>query len=359
METTQLHQKIDERVRGFRNYYNFKNTRALLGFFLESEYPVERYPASKRLPDQLPLAPEDFNPEDYLEDCDRLFELHEQAGGDFIWSASPFWGVPWLEAALGCQIYKNSSTGSLHNKQHPDFIKNPVVPDFDRSNPWIARALDFTRVIAKHSAGRYPLATPRLRGIADLLSALYGNEAFIFKFIESPDEVKKVCEKLTDFWINFAKAVLFEIPLFHGGVGSFYYNMWAPSDSVWHQEDAAALLSPNLYEEFILPCDIKIAESFNGCFMHMHPVGFYPYKQLLDSPMTCLELHIDAGGPDAEKLNTVHREILSKKPLLIWGQLTDKDLDCIFNKLSPQGLAVNVAVESIEQAQQIWNKYTG
>ena len=34
------------------------------------------------------------------------------------------------------------------------------------------------------------------------------------------------------------------IPDFHGGVGSFYYNAWAPKGTIWHQEDAAALLSP-------------------------------------------------------------------------------------------------------------------
>jgi hypothetical protein len=135
--------------------------------------------------------------------------------------------------------------------------------------------------------------------------------------------------------------------------------MWAPADSVWHQEDAAALLNPSLYEEFILPCDVKIADSFGGCFMHMHPTGFYPYKHLLDTNMTCLELHIDAGGPNAETLYAVHKEILEHKPLLIWGQIPDGDLNWIFNNLPYQGLAVNVAVDTIEQAKAIWNKYIG
>jgi len=344
---------IQTRVNNFTQYYNLNNSRPLLGFFLESEYPVERYPTSQKLPDNTPLAPNDFISEDYLADYDRLFDLHEQAGGDFIWSASPFWGIPWLEAALGCEIYKCSQTASLHNKQHITFSQSPIVSDFDVSNPWVAKALEFTKVIAGHSNSRYPLATPRFRGIADLLAALYGNEVFIFKFKESPKEIKEVCERLTDFWINFAKAILDEIPLFHGGVGSFYYNMWAPADSVWHQEDAAALLSPSIYEEFILPCDIRIAESFNGCFMHMHPTGFYPYKQLLETPMTCLELHIDAGGPDAEELYSVHKQILEKKPLLIWGRIPEKDLDWIFGKLPHQGLAVNVAVDSVDQAKRL------
>lgn len=350
---------IEQRVANFKAYYKKKNERPLLGFFMESEYPVARYPSSQKLPDNKALNPEDFNCQDYLADCDRLYDIHEQAGGDFIWSASAFWGIPWVEAALGCEIYKDSQTASLHNKHHKTFTDNPIVPEFNSSNQWVKKAVEFTKIIAAHSNGRYPLATPRFRGIADLLSALYGNEAFIFKLFENPDLMKQICDKLTDFWIKFAKAILAEIPLFYGGVGSFYYHMWAPADSVWHQEDAAALLSPDIYEQFILPCDIKIAKSFGGCFMHMHPTGFYPYRQLLDTPMTCLELHIDVGGPDAQHLYNVHKEILDKKLLLIWGQIPDEDLDWIFHKLPHNGLAVNVAVESLDQAQRIWDKYIG
>ena len=45
--------------------------------------------------------------------------------------------------------------------------------------------------------------------------------------------------------------------------------------------------------------------------------------------------------------------------LLIWGQISDKDLDWIFSKLPHQGLAVNVAVDSVDQVKRIWKKYIG
>jgi len=352
-----LHFTIEQRVENFKRYYAFENARPLVGFFMESEYPVDRYKASQTLPEDRPLKPEDFICNDYLPDCERLFNVHEAAGGDFIWSASPFWGIPWLEACLGCEIYTLAESGSLHAEKHKTFSLDPVVPKFDPSEPWTKKAIEFIKLIAEHSNNRYPIATPRLRGIADLLAALYGNEMFIFKLMEDPDHIKKVCEDLTDYWIAFAKHLLKYIPLFHGGVGSFYYNMWAPADSIWHQEDATALLSPDLYRKFIEPCDYRIADSFAGCFMHMHPTDYYPYKELLNSDMTCLELHIDAGGPAAQQLFEVHKEILNKKPLLIWGQIQEKDLNWIFNNLPSPGLAVNIAVDNNKQAETIWQKY--
>jgi hypothetical protein len=196
-----------------------------------------------------------------------------------------------------------------------------------------------------------------MRGISDLLAALYGGDSMVFAMLEKPDEVKEVAARLTDFFIDCARLQLKHIPDFYGGIGSFYYSMWAPRGTVWHQEDAAALLSPDLYKEFIEPHARIIAAAFAGCIIHQHPTGYYPVDAYLDMEMTALELHIDKGGPSAEQLFEVHKKILSRKPLLIWGDISEKDLDWIFNNLPAQGLAVNTVVDSSDQAETIWKKY--
>ena len=173
------------------------------------------------------------------------------------------------------------------------------------------------------------------------------------------DEVKEVCRRLTDFWIEFGKLQLAHIPLFHGGVGSFYYNLWAPPGTIWQQEDAAALLSPKLYDEFIREHDDRIARAFDGCIMHQHPTKFVPTDFYLKMPFLALELHIDEGGPSAEGLYPAHRKILVQKPLVIWGNISERDLDWIFKKLPPEGLAVITVVENPEQAGAIWQRYLG
>ena len=89
---------------------------------------LRRYRASASLPSDRPLTPEDFAVEPYLDDCDRLFELHEACGGDFIWSASAFWGIPWLEAALGCPILADHSTGSIHAQRPRGFARPGFGP---------------------------------------------------------------------------------------------------------------------------------------------------------------------------------------------------------------------------------------
>lgn len=350
---------IDERVDRFRRYYNRANDRPLLGFYVRSEYPLFRYPATRSLPDDRPLTPDDFDVAPYLDDCDELFAEHEACGGDFIWSASAYWGIPWLEAALGCPIIADHNTGSIRSETPAAFSGPESIPEFDSDAPWMQKAVEFIDRMAERSAGRWPIGTTRMRGIADLLSALYGGDAFIYVMMDRPEEIRQVARRLTDFWIAFGRLQLERIPLFHGGVGSFYYHMWVPAGTIWHQEDAAALLSPDLYDDFIREHDQRIAESFDGCIMHQHPTAFVPTNFYLEMPFTALELHIDEGGPDAEALEPVHRKILARKPLLIWGHLSETDLDRIFGRLPKQGLAVMTCVDEPEQAGQLWRRYIG
>jgi hypothetical protein len=350
------HFPIAERVERFRRFYQRTNERPLLGFFVGSDYPLRRYRASDDLPTQQSLTPEDFKVESYLDDCDRLFDLHEACGGDFIWSASAFWGIPWLEVALGCPIYADHSTGSIHAKPPSNFNGPDSIPDFDANSPWMRKVVEFLDRMAERSSGRWPIGTTRMRGISDLLSALYGGSEFILAMLDRPDEVKEVCRKLTDFWIKFGKLQLAHIPPFHGGVGSFYYNLWAPAGTIWHQEDAAALLSPKLYDEFIHEHDDRIARAFDGCIMHQHPTKFVPTDFYLKMPFLALELHVDEGGPSAEALYTTHLKILAQKPLVIWGNISERDSDWIFKKLPSAGLAVITVVEDPKAAGAIWRR---
>jgi hypothetical protein len=106
---------IEDRVGLFERFYARANERPLLGFFHGSEYPVHRYEAAKGIPVGRALGPGDFPADPYLDDCDRPFDVHERCGGDFIWSASAFWGILWLEAALGCPVILSSyESGSIH-----------------------------------------------------------------------------------------------------------------------------------------------------------------------------------------------------------------------------------------------------
>lgn len=354
---SEQHKDLSERVELFKQFYKKENKRPLLGFFLGSEYPIERYLSMKVLPENIQLEPNDFPIERFLDDTENLYHNHELCGGDFIFTSTPYWGIPWLEAALGCSIYANKESGSLYSDPPPDFNGPNDIPSFDKSNPWIKLLDRYLLELAQKSSGRWPLGTTRMRGISDLLSALYGGTEWLFKMMDSPEEIRNSCQKLTDFWLQFAQHQIDRIPDFHGGLGSFYYYAWVPKGTVWCQEDATALLSPELYSQFIEPCIREISRTLKSSVIHQHTMGYVPFSSYKTMDFLAMEMHVDSGGPSAEELFDTHMEIMAKKPLIIWGNLSKKDLDWVFSKLPSSGLAIITVVESPEEASEIWEKY--
>lgn len=347
---------IAHRVELFQAFHARSNARPVFGFFRGSEYPLPRYPFSSSLPEGRPLAPTDFDVDAFVADSVRLFEAHEACGGDFIYSASAFWGIPWLEAMLGCPIHANHASGSIYAEPPPG-LSVERLPAFSPDNPW-SRLMDrMLRSLASASNGRFPLATTRMRGVADLVAALYGGDQFVFALMDDPDGVRLAARRATELFIDCGRFQLDRIPPFHGGIGSFYYHAWMPAGTVWHQEDAAALLSPKLYTEFIEPFDRQIVEAFPHVVMHQHSTGFVPTDRYLGMGMSVLELHIDSGGPSAESLFERHLTILRERPLIIWGDIPASGLDWLFAKLPPQGLAIITVVDSPDQARQLWQRY--
>lgn len=350
---------IEERVGLARQLYAMTNTRPLLGFFCGSEYPLHRYSASRTLPGTRPLVPDDFPVAPYVENACMLFEEHEKCGGDLIYAASAFWGIPWIEAAVGCPIVADHETGSISSRHPAGFEGGFSIPEFSPENGWVRKLGEFLDAIAKASQGRFPLATTRLRGVSDLLTAIWGSENLIFRMMENPEVVKRYAEQLSDWIIRIAEYQIEKIPEFHGGIGSFYYHLWAPRGTVWLQEDATALLSPGLCKGFIAPHFSRICESLENAIVHIHPSGFVPWEMFLSAPLKLYELHLDEGGASAKKLVERYRTILGKSPLLIWGRLSEEDLKVVFQELSPRGVAVMTVVSSPEEAAEIYGKWCG
>lgn len=348
---------MDQRVQQFQSFYKMENERPLLGFFLGSEYPLARYPSMAKLPDDRLLRPADIPIDGFLSDSEDLHVSHERCGGDFIWSASAYWGIPWLEVALGCPIFASHQTGSIYAEPPVDG-PDACVERLDRANPWVTLMGSMLDALAETSKGRWPVGTTRMRGISDLLSALYGGADFVLAMIDDGEPVRACAHRLARFWLDVARFQLEKIPDFFGGIGSFYYNAWAPAGTVWCQEDANALLSPDLYTEFIEGPLHHIATELPGSIMHQHSTGFVPTDSYLHMPFLALELHKDEGGPSMEALFPRHMAILARKPLIIWGNLSPKDLDWVFDRLPPRGLAVITVVNDEAEAGDIWEKYS-
>jgi hypothetical protein len=347
---------LTERLDRLSKWWLRENDRPLIGFHTGQYFPLKMYAnGTRRLPDGL-VQPEDIVVADYLEDADRLFHWHEEAGGDMIWSSSPFWGIPWMEAALGCQVIADHFQGCSRALPPPGFADNPQIPKFSESNPWVAKMLEFIPALERQSAGRYPVGAPLLRGPSDCLSALYGGDSFIYRMLDAPGEIRGVMEQITEFWIALGQCLLNRLPLFHGGTNGLIYGIWSPGKMIWLQEDASALLSPALYEKFIYPADCRIACAFERVIVHLHPSRFLPVEYLARTEVGAFELSRDSFGPSAEAHYPQLKKLIDARPLLVYGAATAEDVEFMLTRLPHRGLAISLPVESAAEAEAIWER---
>jgi hypothetical protein len=348
---------VNEKIEKMKRFYRRENSSPVTGFFLGSEYPNIRYPHYRTLPAGRPLQPDDFEIEPFLEDCEKLWKGHAECGGDLFWTGTPFWGIPWIEAMLGFPLSFNPDGNTITASNPDNQITAEMLPDFSPDNPWVELFHRFFSSLAEHSRGRYPLGTSRIRGLADILSVLFGGEQLAVNAMETPELLRKALDKIAPFYLKLMEFQLKHIPLFHNGMGSFYYYTWTPAETVWHQEDSVMLLSPSIYKDLLFPYNADIYGKIKNNICHFHSIGGYiPYKEIISLKPLAVEMHLDSGGPSAEALYERHMEILATTPLIIWGEFSRDDLDWVFSKLPPQGLALNMVVNSPDEAAEIWEQ---
>ena len=109
------------------------------------------------------------------------------------------------------------------------------------------------------------------------------------------------------------------------------------------QCDASAFLSADHYAEVFLPHDVRICESVDYSFVHLHSCSSHTVGPLLDIELPHaiqVTLEAEPSGPPLEALVPIFRKILAVKPLLIEGHLSNDEVSWLLDVLPAGGLAI-------------------
>jgi len=123
---------------------------------------------------------------------------------------------------------------------------------FDEGNFWWRAIVDATRIALKYSRNRYIVAFPSLDGVHDILVSLRGTQNLVKDMYFNPRKVEEISWRILDLWhIYYDK--LYEIIKQYQYGTSAWMNLWSPLKWYPIQCDLAAILSPKLFQKFILP----------------------------------------------------------------------------------------------------------
>jgi hypothetical protein len=332
--------------------------RPLLGFWLGGYYPAEQFSnGAGRWCDGQILQPDDVAFADFAADYDALFRLHQEADDDFFYVGSAYWGVPWMEAILGCPVVAAGS----NCRAEPCLDATADVRHVDLpANPWFRTLLRFTTDLLAFAAGRFPVCPPLLRGPGDCASALLGGMPFVMSFHDDAPRMTRLLSHCAQARRQVIRALHDVLPPWHGthAAGGYPSKLWCRSTVAYNQEDSAALLSPDLFREFLLPIHEECCRAADVNFIHLHSSCLYPVDILLESRCyDVLEVNIDHPGGSSptvtELLPTLARIQEKRRPLLLWGELPPSEWRHLRKELSPIGLSLQPIVRTPQQAQAI------
>jgi len=344
---------LDKKLDRYRTFWRQAPTdRPILGLTLTTDTPMDMLD-SIEFPREGALYPDDLDLDVFMKWYEQDFQANQALAGDQFWVAVPFWGIPWLEAILGCQV---QISGNAIWAEH--FLDNyRDLPEFNISitNPWLEKLLEFTNRLVDRFGGRYPVAPPFMRGPSDLITALRGPQRFLLDLYDYPDEVGRLGDSLADIWINVVKRVLDLIPRFHGGYCNGNRQVWSPGTCIETQEDAIGMASPQIYRDLFLSNTQRIVSNFDFGWIHIHSGYHHNIEELLTIPeLAAIEFTIDAPSvPSIEELIPVIQKIQKHKPIIVHGRLCLEEMECLVHNLSPEGLCVISRVASVEVGNEM------
>ena len=189
---------------------------------------------------------------------------------------------------------------------------------------------------------------------------MLGPMKYAFGFMDTPEEMRTWLEFISTLRMRIIQELNAIVPTWHGAyvAGGYPSKVWSKRPTAYNQEDSAALLSPGLFTEFLLPCERRQCRAAEINFFHLHSACLYPVDILLnESCYDVLEINVDHEGvaPSLISLLPVLQKIQKTgRPLLLWGRFSQNDISLFRGELSPTGLSIQPIVDNIEQAHEFW-----
>jgi len=343
--------RVETLIEKHRNFFDLADTdRPLFGIRRQWDHLPPSF-LLESLGRGALVRPEDLDFGPFLNWYETFLEEDACIPDDTFHPAKPYFSIPWMEAMLGCSVRLHSTT--MYPEPVLDSWDRLGELDFSLGNAWFHKLLEFTRSLVERFGSEFPLCTTMLRGPGDLMAALRGRQRFCLDLYDHPQEVKALAGRCARMWIAVTKAQLAISLPYRGG----YFNrmhLWTPGTTTTPHIDFSTLISREMFNEFLLPGERDIVNSFDYPIYHTHSSSAHIFDDLLDMDNVAgIQVTVDKVGPGLSDLIQILARVKEKKPVVVIGKFSKSDMARLADTLSPRGLCLMFWVDSIEEAQAL------
>jgi hypothetical protein len=194
---------------------------------------------------------------------------HTWSQDDFVVHLQPQMGVGVFASAFGCEMgfprYQMPWSYPVIKSGEPaEKVYELEAPDVRAG--LLGEILDRAEYFDIKSNHRYPIAMTDLQGPMDTAYLVWDSSDFMVAMYEHPSEVHHLMRLCTDLIIRFVKEMRPKVREF---LPAHFPPVYLPDGmGIAISEDALAVLSSPLYEEFSLPYINELSEEFGGVLIH-------------------------------------------------------------------------------------------
>ena len=191
---------------------------------------------------------------------------------------NPNFGPGIVAAFLGAQVHPTADTVWL--EPHSQVSIGDLHLDFDGTNVWWQRVLELTRCAVQRWDGRVSVAYTDLGGNLDILGALLTPQRLLVELVDHPDDVARRAGELTQLWLRCYNE-LCSIILPAGRGTTPWATLWSPGRCYMLQSDVSAMISPRMFERFVLPDLAACCQATDHAFYHLDGPGAVRHLDML------------------------------------------------------------------------------
>ncbi len=253
------------------------------------------------------------------------------------------------------QYYNNTVWFELDQPLDWDPILSfdPAAP-----NPYWELLERTARRVAERFEGKFIVSNLDLGGNLDILASLRRSGQLLFDVMDEPDKVKLACERIWQTWKTMHAAIDRIVLPANGGFSTSWMSILSPDSYYPSQCDFSAMISPGMFEAFVLPYLAREMALFRKGLYHLDGPGELAHLDLL---CTIPNLHAIqwVPGPAIGFLDDVsfalYRRIIEKgKKVVLSGFAKEPDaFRKLFRAFPREAFLLTTAADDYEQAMRI------
>ncbi|QHI70017.1 uroporphyrinogen decarboxylase/cobalamine-independent methonine synthase family protein [Tichowtungia aerotolerans] len=223
---------------------------------------------------------------------------------------------------------------------------------------WTKAALAY---IAEQAKRRYIATMPDLIEGLDILSELFGTQEFLMHLIDCPEAIHRLLDQLDVLYFEAYDELADIIKSPAGYVPYMAFNAWGPGRCAKVQCDFSAMISPDMYEEFVKPHIQKQCRRLDYTVYHLDGPDALRH---IDSVLSIPELDALQWEPGAGNPHTAHRDwwdtvwkkvYAAGKSAFLHGVPAD-DVEPFVKEFGQNGTLIITHTDTEDQAKRLMDK---